>query len=992
MHSLRILDPLRTGRASHVGPVGVRDGSLCHLFALSIAVPLLAATTALAQLAPVAPTAESARRDSDQSVPSNSEVKNQNDTIVMNPFVISTEGDVGYLAQSSLSGSRLNTNIADLAQPMTSFTAEFLADVGLYNVDDLSQFMTNTKTDYPEGDNLFKDADSARFQIRGLPAYNYAVNFFQTNLRLDFYNLEGVDQSRGPNSILFGIGSPGGLVNVTTKKAAFKRTFGSINQVVRDPEGWRTDLDYNQVIVPGKLSLRLDAVRDYKNTWRHREFDHQRRLYGTIGWQVSKNTRVDVEGEHGLVNKSLSQPMSVKDSYTPWRDAGKHVSDTANAAFRIASISAAAWNAIDTTTGQLLNWQGKMVGTAYNVGGTPVWLSDFSIVPKDIVFNAGAPFAQNTNYSRGSLFLTHAFTPNLNIEFAANAQKADRNAMAARGNILQVDASLTLPNGQPNPNSGRPFVDQFPGTTDSYNSGEMVRLSAAYNRDLGRWLGRHQFAVLYEKDWTWSQATQLRPAIVENPYNITSPTNGANSLRFRTYIDLDGPPDSIGEGDWRPFIVHSPGNIRAWDNFATTQVVDATTGRKMGVKWISNAVPGDNRFVLNSAMGILQSHFFNDRLVTVAGYRADRQNAWFSVTDAALALAPPYGSFTSGEFKSVPAQEPILSTAYNLTYSAVFRLTKKLSLTYNRSRNSSLADQNGTLVNPDGSGHVPAPRGVSQDIGIKLNLGNRLSLHLLHYETTAEKNTLNSNPTIEGRFPVIWAALDTAGIKGPDGGSALNVPNKFNRYTFHSVAKGYEFEVIANPTKDWRIFLNFSDNVVTQTNLGEEAIAYVDKYRSFWAQHGTVLVTAGSTVASELAGIDQNIANLYVLPDGQQGRGQVRHQVNLNTKYTFSTGKLKGFSIGGGGNYQSGQVVDYELAPAAGAVHGRSNMLVNLMLGYRGAPLRVRAHDIRWSTQFNITNLLNEKKMLPTRTIDGVVVTYRVQPPIQFMLSNKFSF
>lgn len=918
-------------------------------------------------------------------------VRSKNGAVVMNPFLVDNAEDTGYLAQSSLSGSRLNTNLGDLAQPLTVFTAEFLSDVALTNVDDLTQFMANTKVDYPEGDNLFKDADSARFQIRGLPAFNYAVNFFQTTLRLDFYNLERVEQSRGPNSILFGLGSPGGLVNVTSKKAVFNRSFGSARAMVRSPEGYRTEFDYNQAIVPGKLSARVAAVWDDKNTWRHREFDKQKRLYGTIGWQIAKGTRLDVEGEHGLVNKSLSQPMTVKDSYTPWRDAGSHLSDVANANFRIASISAADWNAIDTTTGKLWDWRGKMIGTAYNVGGTPVWLSDFKIVPKDVVFNAGAPFAQNTNYSRGSLFLTHSFSPNFNVEFAGNAQKSAHNAMAARGNILQVDTSLTLPNGQPNPNAGRPFVDEFPGSADEYNKAENLRLSAAYSQNLG-WFGRHQVAALYQKDWTWGQNTQLRPAITDNPYNTTNPTNGANSLRFRTYLDLKGPPDSIGEGDWRPFIVGPPANIRAWENFSTTQLVDAATGRKMGVKWISNAVPGDNRFALNSAMGILQSHFFKDRLVTVVGYRADREDAWYSLTDAAVAVAPPYGNFTTGELKSVTNVLPVEKTAYNLTYSGLFRVTKNLSLTYNRAKNSSLPDPNGTLVNPDGSGHVPSPQGVSQDFGVKVNIGSRLSVNVIYYRTSAQGTTANSNPTIEGRFPVIWAALDTAGIKGPDGGSALNVPNKFNRYTFDSAAKGYEFELIANPTRNWRLLLNYSDNVVTQTDLGSEAIAYVAKYRGFWTQNGNVPVAAGTTVRSELAGIDSNIANLYVLPDGQMGRGQVRYQANLQTNYSFSTGALKGFSVGGGGNYRSAEVVDFQLTPAFGPVRGRSNTLLNFMLGYRGLPLKRQNRDIRWSTQLNITNLLDNKKLLPTRTISGVIVTYRLQPPIQFSLSSKFDF
>jgi outer membrane receptor protein involved in Fe transport len=833
--------------------------------------------------------------------------------VVLNPFVISTTQDFGYLAQNSLSGSRLNTNIGDLATPTTAFTQEFLSDIAITNVDDLAQYMVNTKTDYPEGDNLFKDADSQRFQIRGLPAYNYSVNFFQTNLRLDTFSTERVEQSRGPNSILFGLGSPGGVVNVSTKRAVYDRNFGSISLQGRSPDGWRAALDYNQALLPGKLSARIAAVQDEKDTWRAREFDHQRRLFLTGAWQVTSKTRLDAEGEHGLVHKSLVQPMVANDAYTPWLRAGRRLSDTANAAAGIKVISTADWNAIDTSTGRLWNWRNKTESVNNNVVAQ-AWLTDFTVLPKDVVLNAGPGFYQDTNYSRGSLILTHAFSRDFNIELAGYAARSRHNAVAGRNAaLLQADTSLTLPNGQPNPNAGRAFVDQFPGTADDYQGAERLRFSAAYTKNLGRW-GRHQFAALYEKSWTRSQNTQLRPAITDNPYNTSDPANGANNLRFRTYFDLNGPRESIGAGDWRPYIVAAPGNIRAWENFNATRVTDAVTGRVMGVKWISNAVPGDNHFEQDSAMAILQSHFLNDRIVTVAGYRADWQDSWYSLTDAALARARPYGSFVLGEFASVPGAGAIRNTANNLTYSALVRVTRNVAVTYNHAANSSLPDANGFLVGNDASGHVPAPRGRSEDIGVKVTLGNRFSLNALYYETSAQKNTANSNPTIENRFPLIWAALDNAGVKGPDGSSALNVPSKFNRYTFDSSGKGYEFELIANPTDNWRVFLNASQGSVKQTNIGQEARDYVAKYKDYWIRAGgNLMVQGGLTVAQNVAAIEQEIQNLYIVTNGQQGRGQVPRQLNLVANYSFKAGPLKGYWIGGGTRYRSGEVVDVEI-------------------------------------------------------------------------------
>src|SRR5262245_9213876 len=81
--------------------------------------------------------------------PADSPDRKEEIPVVLNPFVVSTSEDVGYLAQNSVSGSRLNTNLGDLATPTTAFTQELLGDIAVTNVDDLAQYMVNTKTDYP---------------------------------------------------------------------------------------------------------------------------------------------------------------------------------------------------------------------------------------------------------------------------------------------------------------------------------------------------------------------------------------------------------------------------------------------------------------------------------------------------------------------------------------------------------------------------------------------------------------------------------------------------------------------------------------------------------------------------------------------------------------------------------------------------------------------------------------------------------------------------
>ena len=245
------------------------------------------------------------------------------DVQVLNPFTVTSDRDVGYLAQSSLAGSRLKTNLGELAVPVTAFTLEFIEDVASTSVDELSKFMLSTQTDYPDANQAYFTADSAPIRIRGLPATSYAINYFPTTQRLDLFATERVDQSRGPNSILFGTGSPGGLVSVSTKRAMIDHTAGSLSLQTRSTGGLRTVIDYNHPLIKDRVSLRVAATKDDRKTWRHHEYDDQERIFLTGRWRVTKSTQLDVEWETGKIDKSLIGPWTFADAYTPWASAGR---------------------------------------------------------------------------------------------------------------------------------------------------------------------------------------------------------------------------------------------------------------------------------------------------------------------------------------------------------------------------------------------------------------------------------------------------------------------------------------------------------------------------------------------------------------------------------------------------------------------------------------------------------------------------------------------
>jgi len=187
----------------------------------------------------------------------------------------------------------------------------------------------------------------------------------------------------------------------------------------------------------------------------------------------------------------------------------------------------------------------------------------------------------------------------------------------------------------------------------------------------------------------------------------------------------------------------------------------------------------------------------------------------------------------------------------------------------------------------------------------------------------------------------------------------------------------------------------------------------MDQYRSYWLQgtNGRVLIDGSGglaavaddgdstieTVAEQVASMDRNITDLYIVPDGEQGRGQVRDSFNLVSTYSFANDALKGLSVGGGVNYRSGEVVAYNITKdAAGnttadVIHGRDNTLLDLHVTYRNRANWL-GRNVRWSVQLNVTNVLDENQVLPTRIVSGVMTNFRVQEPRQWVVSTQFDF
>ena len=67
------------------------------------------------------------------------------DVVTLNPFEVDASKDIGYYAENTLAGSRLKTNVGDLASSITVVTKQQLDDTGALNINDVFLYEANTE-------------------------------------------------------------------------------------------------------------------------------------------------------------------------------------------------------------------------------------------------------------------------------------------------------------------------------------------------------------------------------------------------------------------------------------------------------------------------------------------------------------------------------------------------------------------------------------------------------------------------------------------------------------------------------------------------------------------------------------------------------------------------------------------------------------------------------------------------------------------------------
>jgi hypothetical protein len=256
--------------------------------------------------------------------------------IELSPFTVTGNDDIGYQATSTLAGTRLRTDLRDIGSSISIVNEEFLTDTASTNIEDVLVFTPNTEVGGLGGN--FSGSQGASpipeqqrdnpsggiTRVRGLANADLTRDYFLTDVPFDTFNTDRIDVQRGANSALFGLGSPGGIVNASTIRADFLGNRGRLRFETDQYGTTRYSMRYN-LMVGDVFAIRVAALKEDKKFEQKQAFLEDDRIF--VAATAKLPLGLQVRGSIEAAKRHSANPDYVppNDGITPWINLGKPI-------------------------------------------------------------------------------------------------------------------------------------------------------------------------------------------------------------------------------------------------------------------------------------------------------------------------------------------------------------------------------------------------------------------------------------------------------------------------------------------------------------------------------------------------------------------------------------------------------------------------------------------------------------------------------------------
>ena len=929
----RVRPMLPTSRAT--------QGTLGRAFAVGTSC-LFLSLTARAQVAPTPPPAPST-----------------GGPIKLSVFEVSSERDTGYAASTAMTGTRTNEKLENLPNSISVMTQELLQDLALNTYFDAVDFGMSTENQFNDQGTIgavVGNRSGNQVNIRGLASIRQLRDGFPWYLAADVFNTERIEFSRGPSGLAFGDVDAGGTINIASKRASFQRR-GSV-QVRYDNFGTqRYSVDFNQPIVPGRLALRVNAIKSEVEMFKQRMGRDLEGYAGSLRWEPfhHRRTQIDVAYETGNTTYHIGHlgPGDYRAAYVYGTGTSNLDADPLRPGTQVNGVgmqqirAATALNhALVDVGGVINNWQ-STTANIFRISFTPTSAAATSAtdpqnpnrlsvrrVPESIIpldEDWGGPDTkQASKYFAYTIELKHAFSDRLHALFAHNAQVDETirkqafstvTVIAPASRYLHIDVNPVLPNPNgtgtvPNPNYEQMYVIHVP----IYNPGghDILNWRGQLVYDAALPWGITQRVVLganYRHEKVYSEFfsySLTREEIARRGYTGEAAWF-TNNLVSNIHYLRDGNSDQKLGWNVRPGLTQL---FRSNAGLNRHQDQSLTSGTL-------NILGSYFKGQLRSSIGVSRERWLQSVSAATTTDRANFNQATFFAADGSR--LPNDGIRKASGMALNPFSD---DWSTNQTYGAVWHLRPWLALTGGYFESSQFSDNIGTDLT---GGAVVPLTGEGVDFSARFKLfDGKLEATVTRFETKQENLQAGISTQVRDELNLL---LET------DLANSIDYRDR--------TSTGWEYQVLVNLSRHWTLLGSYSRN---QT-----------EFTRFFPLLGAVLTQARAIARSR--GLDPDGATMLTRDFLEDQEGVIslsrRATASLTTRYSFNEGRLKGFTAGIAARYTRGReraaqiVSGVEVLPP---VKSEDYILTNPFLSYRRKMGR-----FNWTLQLNINNVFDEK-------------------------------
>ena len=289
------------------------------------------------------------------------------DVLVLTPFEVKSDKDFGYLKTNSVTATRVGMEIQNVPLNISVLSEEFLKDTNARTLTDLFRYSAAAS-----GDTRFsgmrvpanENTPQGGFTMRGFQVNNIMRNGVFRYISHNFDNVERIEVVKGPASVFFGQGYPGGVINFITKRGEFRDIPGSITHQRDQYGGERVLVDQNTMLSK-KAAIRF--VGGWEDTKGERRFAFRKGFTATPSLTLnpldSGKVKINLDFEYSNLRVNANDYEWIYSDFAGWHAASK---TSQNTAFVNNVIAASAGNGLAANVVQMTDTPTLAYGTYIN--------------------------------------------------------------------------------------------------------------------------------------------------------------------------------------------------------------------------------------------------------------------------------------------------------------------------------------------------------------------------------------------------------------------------------------------------------------------------------------------------------------------------------------------------------------------------------------------------------------------------------------------------